>query len=348
MVDVRSEPAHALLRAGFPYVETIGMIRISPGPVDVALGPDRLLYVLCRGRGVGIFVNTLDDEYPLSRLNIGGGKLVWPACVVLDAEDNLFISDEATHQVKVFDGNGELLGELGELGDGPGQFNRPSGIAFDPDQNLYVSDTLNHRVQKLTKDGEPLMSFGAHGDGPGEFDMPWGIHADDWGGVYVVDWRNDRVQKFTADGAYLFEIGGSGSGDGEFNRPSGVAVDADGDIYVADRENHRGPAVQPRGPVRGEVPGRLGDFDLRHQVPDEQPRSPAAAGVDQPGGAEAVQGAGVGARGSRRADVRARLRLEPGPGLPEASLPPGPGPDRGSHAVAQHVHPVAEGCSASS
>ena len=239
MVDVRSEPAHALLRAGFPYVETIGMFRITPGPIDVALGPDRLLYVLCRGRGFGVFVNTLDDEYPLSRPNIGTGKLVWPACLVLDAEDNLYISDEGDHKIKVFDGDGELLEEWGELGDGPGQMNRPSGIAFDPDQNLYVSDALNHRVQKLTKDGEPLLSFGSHGDGPGEFNMPWGIHVDDWGGVYVVDWRNDRVQKFTADGEYLFEIGGSGSGDGEFNRPSGVAVDGDGDIYVADRENHR-------------------------------------------------------------------------------------------------------------
>ena len=234
-----NEPAHALLRAGFPYVKTIGMIRITPGPIDVALGPDRLLYVLCRGRGLGIFVNTLDDEYPLSRPNIGGGRLVWPACVVLDSEDNLFVPDEALHRINVFDRDGGFIKEWGEHGDGVGQLNRPSGIAFDPDENLYVSDSLNHRVQKFTKDGEPLMSWGCFGDAPGQFNMPWGIHVDEWGGVYVVDWRNDRVQKFTADGELVFEIGGSGSGDGEFNRPSGVAVDGDGDIYVADRENHR-------------------------------------------------------------------------------------------------------------
>ena len=234
-----NEPAHALLRAGFPYVKTIGMIRTTPGPIDVALGPEGLLYVLCRGRGIGVFVNTLDDEYPLSRPNIGGGKCVWPACVVLDSDDNLYLPDEALHRINIFDRDGGFIEGWGEHGDGPGQLNRPSGAAFDADDNLYVSDTLNHRVQKFTKSGELLTSWGSFGDGPGQLNMPWGIHADDWGGVYVVDWRNDRVQKFTADGELVFEIGGSGSGDGEFNRPSGVAVDGDGDIYVADRENHR-------------------------------------------------------------------------------------------------------------
>ena len=45
-----SGPPHALLRAGFPYVKTIGMIRTTPAPVDVAIGSDRRIYVLSRGR----------------------------------------------------------------------------------------------------------------------------------------------------------------------------------------------------------------------------------------------------------------------------------------------------------
>ena len=244
MTENGNSPAHALLRAGFPYVKTVGMIRTTPQPVDVALGSENRLYVLSRGRFVAIFVNTIDDEYPLSRSNIGGpgkadGQFLWPTCVVLDGEENLYVPDEALHRVNVFDRDGSFLKKWGEHGDGDGQLNRPSGIAFDAEENIYLSDALNHRVQKFTKDGEFLMKWGGFGDGPGEFNMPWGIHVDEWGDVYVVDWRNDRVQKFSAEGEFVFALGRSGSGDGEFNRPTGVAVDKDGDIYVADRENHR-------------------------------------------------------------------------------------------------------------
>jgi DNA-binding beta-propeller fold protein YncE len=239
-----SGPPHALLRAGFPYVKTIGMIRTTPAPVDIAIGTDRRLYVLCRGREGGIFPNSWDDDYPQTRVAIGGkgtgdGELIWPTAVILDSEENLYVADDALDAVTVFDNEGGFLRRWGKHGDGDGEFDHLASIAFDPDDNIYASDTLNHRVQKMTKDGRFLASWGEFGDGPGQFNMPWGIEVDDWGFVYVVDWRNDRVQKFTADGKFVFSLGSSGGGDGEFKRPSGVAVDKDGDIYVVDRENHR-------------------------------------------------------------------------------------------------------------
>ena len=238
-----SGPPHALLRAGFPYVKTIGMIRTTPAPVDVAIGSDRRIYVLSRGRA-GVLIDSWDDDYPLKHPVIGGpgtapGQLVWPTSMVLDCEENLYLVDEALHRITIFDRDGRLLSVWGEHGSGDGRFDHPSGVALDSDGDLYVSDTGNHRIQKLTRDGRFLESWGEFGDGPGQLNMPWGIAVDDWGFVYVADWRNDRVQKFTPDGRFLFALGGSGSGDGEFKRPSGVAVDMHGDIYVADRENHR-------------------------------------------------------------------------------------------------------------
>ena len=41
--------AYALLRAGFPYVKTLGMRRITSNPIDLALGREGRLYILCRG-----------------------------------------------------------------------------------------------------------------------------------------------------------------------------------------------------------------------------------------------------------------------------------------------------------
>jgi hypothetical protein len=138
-------------------------------------------------------------------------KILWPSAIILDADENLVISDEARHRITFLTQDGEVIDQWGEHGDGEGQLDRPSGIAFDADENVLVVDTQNHRVQKFTRDGKYLAAWGGRGDGAGEFDMPWGIHVDELGDVYVVDWHNDRVQKFTADGEFLFEFGRSGN-----------------------------------------------------------------------------------------------------------------------------------------
>lgn len=238
---------YGLLRAGFPYIKTLGMRRVTDFPVDLAIGAEGRLYVLCRSEGAALIRKwTFDDAEILSddleaigAFGTEDGKFVWPVTVIRDREENLFVSDEACHRISAFSKDGKFLGKWGEQGDGDGQLNRPSGTAFDAQENIYVVDTLNHRVQKFTKDGKFLMKWGKYGNGDGEFNMPWGISVDELGDVYVADWRNDRVQKFTAEGEFLFKFGKSGSGNGEFNRPTGVAVDKDGDIYVADCGNNR-------------------------------------------------------------------------------------------------------------
>ena len=157
----------------------------------------------------------------------------------MDAEDNIYVSDEATHRITAITSEGDFLGSWGERGEGKGQLNGPSGIAFDLDGSLYVSDTLNQRVQRFTREGVFLSTWGSFGDGDGQFNMPWGVALNPVGDVYVVDWRNDCVQKFDAEGRFIHRFGTSGGGSGQFNRPAGIAVDGDGDVYVADLGNHR-------------------------------------------------------------------------------------------------------------
>src|SRR4030095_2156078 len=83
--------AYALLRAGFPYVKTLGMRRITSNPIDLALGREGRLDVLCRGAlATEIRRYTWDDE---DLGTIGGpgttdGKFLWPGAILADeAED---------------------------------------------------------------------------------------------------------------------------------------------------------------------------------------------------------------------------------------------------------------------
>ena len=233
---------YGLLRAGFPYVKTLGMRRVTNFPVDLAIGADETLYVVCRSpRFAQISRVTQTDENlgAIGGFGADDGKFQLPAAIAIDREQKLWISDEALHRITVLTPDGEFVTKWGEYGQADGQLNRPSGIAFDSEENLYVVDTMNHRVQKFSQDGEFILSWGQFGNGDAEFNMPWGIAVDESGDVYVVDWRNDRVQQFGADGKFLRRIGNSGQGNGQFCRPAGIAVDEHGDIYVADSGNNR-------------------------------------------------------------------------------------------------------------
>ena len=233
---------HALLRAGFPYLKTLGTYNTIEAPIDVAVTRDLKVFVLRRARGWTMIsrLSWEDDHIGNMRsMGLQDGRSPWPSALVLDADENLVTSDESQHRITFATQDGEVIDQWGEHGDLPGQLDRPSGIGLDPEGNVYVVDALNSRVQRFTRDGRFMTAWGSRGDGPGEFDMPWGIHVDELGDVYVVDWRNDRVQKFTGEGEFLFEFGGSGSADGELTRPAGIAVDPHGDIYVADEGNNR-------------------------------------------------------------------------------------------------------------
>ncbi len=257
---------YALLRAGFPYLKTIGEFTTTSWPLDIAFGKEGRLYVLVSGGSGPVSILNMEDEdlgsfgapgfglrQPSYKCKMGNdwpvqeGALLRQAHIAVDQDELVYVSDEATDRITVYNRHGEYISSWGERGAGDGQMDHPTGLAFDADDNLYVVDSMNHRVQKFAKDGTFLGKWGSYGRDPGRFDTPWGIHVDEIGLVYVADWRNDRIQKLTSDGDFVWEFGVSGSRDGELDRPSGVAVDADGDIYVCDWGNNRVQLFDPSG-----------------------------------------------------------------------------------------------------
>ena len=146
--------------------------------MDMAVGDDGMVYVLNRimcGDGLqplGQIARLLWDDdgswdlnerTPLGGVGTDDGQFIWPVCMIIDAAQVLFVSDEALHRITSLTTQGEFVNKWGEHGDGDGQLDRPSGIAFDAEENILVADTMNHRVQRFTKDGKFLTKWGSYG-----------------------------------------------------------------------------------------------------------------------------------------------------------------------------------------
>ena len=246
-IQAKNEFPYGLLRAGFPYLKTIGMRRILNSPIDVAIESEDRIYVLVRG-GAATFIRVWffedADRLPDSFEDIGsygkeGGQFQWPVSLILDLDKNLVVSDESLNRITTFSRQGEYLHSWGTSGNKPGELDGPSGIAFNPDGNLLVSDTKNHRIQEFTPEGTFIKDWGGFGHSNGDLNMPWGLATDRFGDVYVSDWGNNRICRFDSQGNFIACFGSEGSGNGYLRGPSGIAVDAFGDIYVADTGNNR-------------------------------------------------------------------------------------------------------------
>ena len=251
------------------YLKTIGFNSNQPigrgfnYPYDTAFSADGRIFVLNRmgglnARGIRIQICTFDEDW-LGEFSTGPGdgedQLRVPVCMAFDADDNLYVTDEALNEVKVFDSQGAFIRKWGSDVDGIGALQGPAGIAHGGDGSVYVVEQYANRVHKLTPEGESILSWGSGGSGEGRFDLPWGAAVDSEGSVYVADWRNDRVQKFTPDGEFMAAYGEPGDAEGQFHRPSSVAVTGDGLIAVADWGNERVQILGPDGEFRQMLTG---------------------------------------------------------------------------------------------
>ena len=58
---------HGRLRAGFPYLPTLGMRRVTNFPTDIAFGKDETVYILMRSEGTAtIRIWSTDDMEELT------------------------------------------------------------------------------------------------------------------------------------------------------------------------------------------------------------------------------------------------------------------------------------------
>ena len=158
----------------YRYSHTVGLYaQIGRGfnnPVDVALGHDGMLYVLNRAGSETelrmpykrVTRCSLDEEY-LGEFSSGGtedGQLMWPVAIAIDADRNIYISDEALHRISIFDMQGRFLGKWGVKGNGAGTFTgRPASpsIRTSTSSSLTVATAVSSGI---TTDGRFLGQWG--------------------------------------------------------------------------------------------------------------------------------------------------------------------------------------------
>jgi DNA-binding beta-propeller fold protein YncE len=170
-----------------------------------------------------------------SRPGDGPGEIIWPAGIVVDSQENVYVTDEWLNRVSIFDKDGNFLRLWGTAGSGAGEFYGPSGIAIDQQDTLYIVDSRNHRVQKFTPHGEFVMQFGRYGTGKGQLNRPTDVAVDPDGDVYVCDWANHRVQVFGPEGKAVTSLLGDAQ---ELSKWAKMTLAASPDAMKRRREVH--------------------------------------------------------------------------------------------------------------
>ncbi|HEY2378726.1 MAG TPA: peptidyl-alpha-hydroxyglycine alpha-amidating lyase family protein [Gemmatimonadaceae bacterium] len=141
--------------------------------------------------------------------------------VRVDANGNLWATDEGTNMIVEFNPAGRVLMVLGRRAEaveappaqplpgtqarpGWGTFNRPTDVTWDREGNVFVADGYNNsRVVKIDKHGRWVKTWGERGTSPGQFNILHSIASDIAGNIYVADRTNRRIQVFDHDGAFL-------------------------------------------------------------------------------------------------------------------------------------------------
>jgi DNA-binding beta-propeller fold protein YncE len=158
----------------------------------------------------------------------GDGLFVRPHSIRVDAEGNIWTTDDGAHTVLKMDRQGRIVLVLGRYRNssesqgmtGPQvggalrgmrdetvvRFNGPTDSAVAPNGDIFVADGYgNSRVVKFNKEGIFVKEWGKRGSAPGEFNTPHSIVVDKQNRVLVADRENYRVQIFDTDGVFQEE-----------------------------------------------------------------------------------------------------------------------------------------------
>ena len=114
---------YGMLRCGFPFAKSLGMRRLTNYPIDVALGDEERIYVLCRADNAALVrkYNYADEDLgQFGSVGKGDGQFMWPVSIITDADENIYVSDEYLNRISVFDREGEFKGKLGGVGERAG------------------------------------------------------------------------------------------------------------------------------------------------------------------------------------------------------------------------------------
>ncbi len=235
-------------------------------PLDVACDSKNNLYVCDSGSNR---IRKIDAVTGIITTVVGTGQwgfngdgpglevnLTYPAAIVFDQYDRLFIADTQAHRIRQYDLETGLVTTIGgcwteEDDERVSPLTAQNlivlsgdaiGIDFSNDEGLLrpkCSDGLD--LSMYLDDGKPAMECKF-------YDMV-GIDVDHHGNLYVTDKGTNRIRKIDMKTGIVSTIAGvcrfGFDGDGKLavqsmlNVPESAVVDQEGNVYIADSMNHR-------------------------------------------------------------------------------------------------------------
>jgi DNA-binding beta-propeller fold protein YncE len=181
-VGIESQPAEKW--SGRPFNRPTNMA-ISPNPGDV--------YVTDGYGNSRVHRYTSEGKHVVSwgAPGVDPGEFQIHHNVVVDQNEDVFVTDRENHRLQVFDSNGKLKTIWQNV-------YRPQALCMDREGTIYIGEMLmipelsdnprvGHRLNAYTKKGERLARIGAAeiGDGPDQFIAPHGFGVDSQGNLYV-------------------------------------------------------------------------------------------------------------------------------------------------------------------
>jgi DNA-binding beta-propeller fold protein YncE len=204
----------------------------------------------------GIAANPGGDVYiadtgndRIVKLRYHKGELVWeqvfadslkgPQGVALDSKKRVYVTEDSSSKIIVFDSLGNILYQWQH------DIINPGGIAvIDQDDvwNYYkenfvvVIDKANKRISKFNLNGRLLNIVDARSIGFSEADFAY-LAIDYYANVYVTDRLNHQVHKFDRNLNYIISFGKEGTGDDEFYSPRGITIwRRFGQVFITEAE----------------------------------------------------------------------------------------------------------------
>ncbi len=118
-------------------------------PRDIAMGPDRRLYVV-DGGNFRIQVFNSDGGYirQIGAIGVRPGQFSRPKGVDTDSEGNIYVSDAAFGNFQIFNSDGQLLLFVGSRSEtpSPAKYLLPAGLAVDEDGRVYMIDQFFRKL----------------------------------------------------------------------------------------------------------------------------------------------------------------------------------------------------------
>ncbi|CAF1369505.1 unnamed protein product [Adineta steineri] len=228
-------------------------------PYGTALGSFNSLYIadLNNNRIQKWLINTSNVTTVAGLSNGAAGAnsvaINLPDCVVLDSNDNMYITDRGNHRV-VYWANGAssgttIAGTTGTPGSTNNTLFNPCGIARDSSTGtLYIADTYSHRIMKyLVNASSGTVAAGGNSAGTGDTQLyyPYGFTFDSSSNSLLIanHQTNNIVRWVLGASSWTLVIGSptglNGNTSTLLNGPIGITLDPMGNIYVADSLNHR-------------------------------------------------------------------------------------------------------------